>query len=405
MVNKEQLWEWIQTLGTIGKNPDGSVTRFPFTNEDREAGEYLKRLMREAGLAVREDAVGNIIGEWEGRDKSLPVVLTGSHYDTVQNGGKFDGTLGVLAAIESVQTMREAGFIPKHSIRVIGFKDEEGNRFGYGMIGSKAVCGLADPNKLKSKDENGITLYQAMKDFGVHPDKLDSCEMNDLQMFVELHIEQGKVLEERRAQIGIVTGIAGVTRFEVTVTGESGHAGSTPMKGRKDPVVAMSKWITRLTLLAETNEEIRATVGEITTVPGVRNVICAKVRFSLDIRALDNQEVRIFMKTMEAYGRELETQHGVQIQLVPELSNPSHLCSEKYRHIVDEICLEKNILAVSLTSGAGHDCMNFAGKCDTALIFVPSERGLSHRKEEYTSKEDCAVGAEVLCEFLKRTAC
>lgn len=403
MVNKERLWERLRTLGKIGENSDGSVTRFPFTEEDRRAAGYLKRWMEEAGLSVREDGAGNIIGEWKGSDKSSLCIMTGSHYDTVQRGGKFDGTVGILAAIEAVQTMRESQFIPKRTLRIIGFKDEEGNRFGYGMIGSKAVCGLTDAEGLKSKDEAGITLCQAMKDFGLQPDKLSSCEMNDLQMFIELHIEQGKVLEENHAQIGIVTAIAGVTRFEITITGESGHAGSTPMKERKDPVVAMCRLIGKITSLAEKSESFRATVGQITTVPGVRNVICEKVIFSLDVRTFDSREASLFTKTMENYGKELEVQHGVQIRFLPELSNPPHLCSEKYRHILADICREKNIRALSLPSGAGHDCMNFTGKCGTALLFVPSKNGLSHKKEEYTSKEDCAAGAEVLREFLKRT--
>lgn len=400
-INQERLWQDLTQLGRIGRTDAGGITRFPFTKEDREAGVYIENRMKEAGLIVRTDAAGNLIGTWKGTDETLPCVISGSHYDTVKEGGAFDGTLGILSAIEAVRTLREQGFVPKRTLRVIGFKDEEGNRFGYGMVGSKAITGRIDAAGLDSRDEDGITLFDAMKAYGLAPEHLADCKMDDAGLFVELHIEQGNVLASAHTTIGVVSGIAGLRRYTVEITGISGHAGATPMGLRHDPVPAMCTWIETVTRLATEKEGCVATVGRIETFPGVCNVICERVRFTLDIRSLREADIADIMNRMSDFGNTLPAASGIEVHMEETLRLPSLSCSEKYRALLSHICEEAGISRMPLVSGAGHDCMNFKDHCETAMIFVPSKHGWSHRKEEFTSKSDCAAGAQVLCRFLE----
>ena len=302
-INQDRLWWDIQELGRIGRSPDGGITRLAFTPQDRQAQDWLEARMRDAGLAVREDAAGNLIGELCGSRPEKPCVMCGSHYDTVPGGGQFDGTLGILSALEAVRRIREQGTVTERTIRLAAFKDEEGSRFGYGMVGSKSICGILDPEGLTSVDKDGISLEQAMADYGCRPGRLASCKMEDVGTYLELHIEQGKVLEDRGASIGVVSGIAGLVRYTVEIRGESGHAGATPMKARKDPVLAMCRWIDRVTELAGARESCVATVGSITAYPGARNVICERVVFSLDLRSIRQEDLREIAEEMERYGQ------------------------------------------------------------------------------------------------------
>ncbi len=403
-INGDRLWSDIQELGRIGCNPDGSITRLSFTPQDRQAQDWLEARMADAGLLVREDAAGNLIGELSGSCPEKSCIICGSHYDTVPGGGRFDGTLGILSALEAVRRIREQGITTKRTIRLAAFKDEEGSRFGYGMVGSKAVCGMVDPAGLSSRDKDGITLEQAMTDYGCRPGELSSCRMEDAGAYLELHIEQGKVLENHGASIGIVSGIAGLVRYTVEIRGESGHAGATPMKARKDPVPAMCQWIGRVTELAEQRDSCVATVGSIAAWPGARNVICGRVVFSLDLRSIHEEDLRDIMDEMERYGAELSGLRGIRISLHQDLEIPPCRCHEPYREAIRHICRTEGYSFIELMSGAGHDCMNFKNTCPTAMIFVPSRGGLSHRKEESTSREDCACGAKVLLGLLLETA-
>lgn len=405
-INADRLWQHIEELGCIGRQADGSITRFPFTREDRKAQTLIGRYMKEAGLTVQTDAAGNLIGRWTeaGCEEKAPV-LTGSHYDTVLNGGRFDGTLGVLGAIEAVQTMKEAGIRPKRPICVIGFKDEEGNRFGYGMIGSKSVCGIAREEGLQSADQDGISLREAMTGYGLKPEQIGSCRIAPVKAMLELHIEQGKVLENHKKQIGIVDGIAGLVRYRIEIAGESGHAGATPMTDRKDPVVAMSRWILKVTALAESRPSCVATVGSIRTFPGTCNIIADHVEFTLDLRSIHETDIREIMEQMQAESRMLEQELGVQIACYLEQQLAPVLCDDSIKAALQQICAAHDIPHMHLMSGAGHDSMNFKEVCPVGMIFVPSKGGYSHRKEEFTSKADCAVGAQVLMELLTQLGC
>lgn len=240
MIQGERLWQRLMELGEVGKQPSGGVTRLSFTAEERRAKDLVASYMREAGLFVYEDAAGNLIGRKEGTNPDATVVLVGSHLDSVYNGGCFDGPLGVLAGVEVVQTMNEHGVVTHHPIEVVAFTDEEGARFRFGMIGSRAMAGTLPPEALECRDAEGISLAEAMKQAGLDPDRLPQAarKPGTVKAYVELHIEQGRVLEETGLPVGIVTGIAGLIWVKFTIEGKAEHAGATPMSLRRDPMAA-----------------------------------------------------------------------------------------------------------------------------------------------------------------------
>ena len=411
-INSDRLWKHLRQLAGIGKNQDGSITRFPFTPQDRQAELLILSFMEEAGLDAGRDAAGNLIGRWipEGLpaistteaspDALSSPVIVGSHYDTVLEGGAFDGCLGLLGAIEAVQTLRENGFTPSCPIYVIGFKDEEGNRFGYGMVGSRSICGRIEPEGLSSCDRDGISLKDAMTAYGLDPSRLADCRIFPVRAMLELHIEQGSVLENTGCTIGIVEGIAGLERHTIRIEGNSAHAGATPMEGRQDPVTAMSRWILEVTQLAKEREHCVATVGSIQVAPGACNIICSSAEFSLDLRSLRDQDRKEIMEEMAAFEEQLIRQERVRITRWMDQEIPSAPCDDRLKNCMEEICQRNGFSFRRLMSGAGHDSMNFSGICPIGMTFVPSVGGFSHRKEEFTSREDCAAGVQVLMEMI-----
>lgn len=403
-INADRLWNHIQELGKLGSDHEGAITRFPFTKIDQEAMDLIKRWMQDAGLDTHIDAVGNLIGVYHGQDDSLPPIICGSHYDSVKQGGKFDGCLGILAGIEAVQTMREQNISLTSPIYIIAFKDEEGNRFSYGMIGSNSISGVVDPSGLNSMDDDGITLSQAMIDAGFQPDAYPSCEITPMKSYIELHIEQGRVLEEEHAPIGVVEGIAGIDRYDFEIHGVSGHAGATPMDRRQDPVIAMSALLLKIEEFARIRKPAVATIGSIKTFPGAANIICDHVEFTLDMRSIHENDMKQIAKDIRAYADDVEAEYGVEVFMELKQSLPPALCDDELRNSIKQSCEELDIKYIDIMSGAGHDAMNFKGKCPIAMIFVPSKEGCSHRKEEYTSKEECEIGANVLYEVLLKQA-
>lgn len=402
-INKERLWKHIQKLKTIGLQDDGSITRLPFTKEDKEAEKLLVMWMEEAGLEVSIDAVGNVIGTLEGKDKTFSPVVCGSHFDSVKQGGAFDGCLGVLAGIEVLHTMKEQHIQPVRSLMIIGFKDEEGNRFGYGMVGSKSMSGTFQEEGFSSKDEEGITLWEAMQQSGYRPQDYKKCQKKPY-IFIELHIEQAKMLETHNIAIGIVEGIAGLSRFSIEIHGESAHAGATPMQYRNDPVVAMSDWIMQISEYAKKQKHMVATIGEIKTYPGACNVICNQVSFSLDLRALSDSNRREAILYMQLYNKQLKEKYGVTIKMIQEQELPSCPCDTIIQKQLKTICETNKIEYLPLCSGAGHDAMNFKDVCPIGMIFVRSKCGYSHRKDEFSSLQDCALATQILYELLLENA-
>ncbi|ALF08889.1 Zn-dependent hydrolase [Parageobacillus thermoglucosidasius] len=398
MINGDRLWNRLLELGTIGKQPSGGITRLSFTKEERAAKEKVASYMKEAGLAVYEDAVGNLIGRKEGKEKDAPAVLVGSHIDSVYNGGMFDGPLGVLAAVEVLQTMNERGVKTKHPIEVVAFTDEEGARFSYGMIGSRGMAGTLSEEELVHQDKYGISLAAAMEEAGLDPGKIGKAarRKGSVKAYVELHIEQGRVLEQANLPVGIVTGIAGLIWAKLTVKGKAEHAGATPMPIRRDPLVAAAQIIQVIEQEAKKTGTTVGTVGQMQVFPGGINIIPERVEFSLDLRDLD-AAVRdsVFLSIIER-AKQIGNERNVDVAVELLQKMPPVLCSELVQNAAKEACRQLGFDVFTLPSGASHDGVQLAGLCPIGMIFVRSKDGVSHSPEEWSSKEDCAAGANVL---------
>ncbi|GAB1530476.1 MULTISPECIES: Zn-dependent hydrolase [Brevibacillus] len=398
MINSDRLWDRLGQLGNIGKQEAGGITRLSFTPEERAAKDLVTGFMKEAGLTVREDEVGNLIGRKEGKNPTAPVVLVGSHIDSVPNGGDYDGPLGVLAGVEVLQTMQEQGIETEHPIEVIAFTDEEGTRFGYGMIGSRGIAGLIKRDELEQADKNGVTIAEAMRQTGLDPDRtsLAARTPGSVKAYVELHIEQGKVLESRGLSVGIVTGVAGPLWLNFVIEGEAGHAGATPMNLRRDPMAAAAQVMLVIEEEAGRTGTSVGTVGRLQAFPGGVNVIPGRVEFSLDLRDVDEAirdevEQRIYERAEAICAKRNVT---LKVELLQRIA-PA-VCSDDIQHAVAEACEAEGLEAFRLPSGAGHDCMQLVGLCPVGMIFARSKDGISHNPAEFTTKEDCANGAQVL---------
>lgn len=403
-INEARLWEHLQQLGTIGKQSDGSVTRLAYTKEDEFAAKKILQWMQDANLNVYQDACGNVIGICEGTDPMLPPIVCGSHFDTVRNGGIFDGCLGVLGGIEAVESIIEQKKEHKRSIYVIGYRDEEGNRFGTGMIGSKAIAGTLQAEELLAKDEQGITAYEAMNIQGYTPAQMLTCSLQPIHSSVELHIEQGPILDQANLSLGIVEGIVHSRLYEVTFSGVSGHAGTIKMKDRHDPVISMSKWIQVVNEVVSHHKDSVATIGAIKTIPGSFNVICEQVKVTLDIRSLDVQEMEHCLRELDQIEHELIDDLSCAIQRVLLHDIKGCMCDQAMKKHLKTLMEVHEYSYANMYSGAGHDTQSLANICPCAMIFVRSLQGHSHRKEEYSNKEDCAKGGQVLMELLLHQA-
>jgi allantoate deiminase len=385
-------------LSEIGKQEDGGITRLSFSREERQAKDLVMTFMREAELSIREDEAGNVIGRKEGRIKDAPVILIGSHLDSVPNGGKFDCPLGVIAGIEVLQTMNEQGIVTENPIEVIAFTDEEGTRFGFGMIGSRAIAGTLTPEELEHTDDNGISIAKAMKEAGFDPNNISNAakEKGSVKAYLELHIEQGKVLENENLSVGIVSGIAGPLWTKWTLRGEAAHAGSTPMHIRKDPLVAAAKIIEIMEDEVKKYKNAVGTVGKISVKPGGVNVIPGQVEFTLDLRDIDENVRNEIEQNIAAKAKKICQDRGIKLVIEDLQRVPPAPCSTEIQEIMRNSCEELGIDTMTLPSGAGHDGMQLIDLCPIGMIFVRSKNGISHNPEEWSSKEDCTKGTQVL---------
>lgn len=399
MINAERLWDRLMQLGTIGTCEAGGITRLSFSPEERAAKDLIAGFMKEAGLTVREDEVGNLIGRKEGKNPAAPVVLIGSHIDSVPSGGNFDGPLGVLAGVEVLQTMIEQGVETEHPIEVLAFTDEEGTRFGFGMIGSRGIAGsLTQDELLLPQDGQGISIAEAMRNSGLDPEKIKGAARTpeSVKAYVELHIEQGKVLESRGLSVGVVSGIAGPLWVKFVLEGEAGHAGATPMNLRRDPLTAAAEVMLCIEREAARMPISVGTVGKMQVFPGGVNIIPGRVEFSLDLRDIDEAirdevEQRIMSEAEAICARR---NVGLTVELLQKV--PPVACSEMIQDAIREACAAEGLETMTLPSGAGHDGMQLLDLCPVGMIFARSRDGISHNPAEYTSKEDCGNGAQVL---------
>jgi len=398
VVDGGRLWKRLSELAEIGRQEEGGVARLSFTEEERAAKDLVASYMEEAGLAVREDAAGNLFGRREGRDPEAPAVLVGSHVDSVLNGGDFDGPLGVLGGIEVLQTMDEEGVEMGRPVEVVAFTDEEGARFSLGMIGSRALTGTLLQEDLRHEDRNGVSIEQAMRNAGLDPGKVGEAARpaDSLAAYLELHIEQGKVLEGEDLPVGVVTGIAGPVWLRLSFAGEAGHAGTTPMGARRDALAAAAEVVGVIEEEASDTGSTVGTVGQIEAGPGGINIIPGRVDLSLDLRDIDEAVRDRAEGRIRGRAGEVCNRRGIDLSFEELQRLPPAPCSEEIRGAISAACEKEGIRPHPLPSGAGHDGMHVAELCPMGMIFVRSKDGVSHNPKEWSSREDCEAGCKVL---------
>ncbi len=391
----------IDALAAISAEPD-RLSRLYLTPEHRRANDLVGGWMREAGMSVREDAVGNIIGRYEAARPGQPALLIGSHLDTVRDAGKYDGMLGVLSGIAVVAELRAQGRRLPFAVEVIGFGDEEGTRFQSTLIGSRAVAGRFDPTVLDKRDADGVQLRDAMTAFGLDPAAWAKAAHApaDVLAYVELHIEQGPVLEALGRPVGVVTAIAGATRLAVTVEGFAGHAGTVPMTLRRDALAASAEMILAVEDLCSGQDRLVGTVGRIEATPGATNVIAGRVRFTIDLRA-DRDALRLErVSAVRARLEDIADRRGVGIAFEPLHDSPAVACHPALMAQFADAAASLGLAAPELPSGAGHDAMAVAHLTDIAMLFVRCDRGISHNPAESITAADAEAGARVLARFV-----
>jgi N-carbamoyl-L-amino-acid hydrolase len=398
------LWGNLLKLGEFGKNPEGGVSRVGFTEADLAGRAYVMGLMREAGLEVRIDPAGNIFGRRAG-SASLPVLLFGSHIDSVPHGGNFDGDVGSLGAIEVIQALNEQKLETRHPLEVVIWTNEEGGRFYSGLVGSSAATGILPADIAERRDENGEKLSDWLTRMGGDARRIKEARITpgSVAGYVELHIEQGAVLDEAKVPIGVVQGIVGISLRICTATGFANHAGTTPMTGRKDALAAASRAVlaVREEVRAETGRQV-GTVGWMKIEPGASNVIPGRVTFPVELRDLDKEKIdRVAARILQRF-ESIGKDENVQISCTaPDLHAPA-LTVPVFRDAISTSAKEAGLNSMELPSGAGHDAQNVARFAPIGMIFVPSRGGISHSPLEYSSPEQVANGAEVLYRTILR---
>ena len=391
----------IQELSRFGENPEGGVSRGAFGEADIEGRAYIASLMREAGLEVRIDEGGNILGRRDGRDPDLPTILFGSHIDSVPKGGNYDGDAGVIAAIECAQVLKEAEILTRHPLEVVVFADEEG-----GLVGSRAMIGELSDEALEVVGHSGKTIRQGIRDIGGDPDRLEHAkrEPGDIKAFLELHIEQGGILESDGIQIGIVEGIVGIKWWDVTLEGFANHAGTTPMDRRQDSLLAAARLITAVNrVVTSTPGRQVGTVGKIAAEPGAPNVIPGRVVMSLEIRDLSMEKIDVLYEGIRAEAEAIAEESGVRISFTPiDVTAVAAPTDERIRDLIEESAKDLGLSSLRMPSGAGHDAQDLAQIAPIGMIFVPSVGGISHSPDEFTRPGDMANGANVLLQTILR---
>ncbi|MEM9766434.1 MAG: Zn-dependent hydrolase [Cyanobacteria bacterium P01_D01_bin.71] len=396
-INGDRLTAMIRQLAQLGKLPNGGVQRLAFSPEDCRARSLVRRWMVEASMTVTIDEAGNMIGRYPGRFQEAPPLATGSHIDTVPNAGHYDGTYGVLAGIEAVNTLAEQGKRLDHPIEVIVFTDEERT-----MVGCKAMAGRlqSDPELYRSRD--GEPIQDCLERVGGNWEIIHHARRTPERVtaFVELHIEQGPVLISEGQQIGVVTGIVGQRRYWITVEGQSSHAGTTPMPMRCDALVAASQVVLAINQVGNQSGDQVATVGRMNLQPNVPNTIPGKVEMSLDLRDLSSDRLDQLLTEIQQAIDGIAAATGTRISMAQRLNNEPSPANSHIQHAIAQVCEDLNLSYCRLPSRASHDAQEMAHITDMGMIFVPSKNGISHSEAEYTSPEDCTNGANVLLHTL-----
>jgi len=398
-VNGDRIQQRIVELSQFGRNPEGGVSRVAFSDADIQGRNYIMTLMKNAGLEVHIDAAGNIIGRRPGTEPNLRPILFGSHIDSVPKGGNYDGDVGVIGALECVEIFKEHDVKTRHPLEMIVFSDEEG-----GLVGSRAINGELRPDAFPLVSHSGKTIEEGIRAIGGDPSKIAEVKRakGSIEAFLELHIEQGGILEDEKTNIGVVEGIVGINWWDVTIEGFANHAGTTPMNKRKDAMLAAAH-LTIAINKAATDIPGRqvATVGRIKAEPGAPNVIPGKVIMSLEIRDLSAKKMdQVFQKIQEE-AKGIEQRTGTRITFKPlDVSAIPAPTDERIRKVIADSAKLLGFTYKLMPSGAGHDAQDMAVIAPTGMIFVPSKGGISHSPKEFTGKQDMANGANVLLQTI-----
>ena len=380
----------------------GSLTRTYGSPAMRKANDLVAGWMRAAGMTTREDAIGNLIGHYAGAQPDARVLLLGSHLDTVRDGGKFDGALGVLVGFVCVEHLHQQNKRLPFAIDVIGFADEEGVRFQTTYLGSRALAGTFNLEDLKRLDAAGISMAEAMRAFGADPSKLAGAHRDPRTLlgYVEVHIEQGPVLDRAQKSVGVVSAISGQTRIQAHFTGQARHAGTTPMLSRQDALVAAAEFILMVESITRDDPELVATVGQIRALPGASNVIPGDVTLSVDVRhQLDEKRLQA-SEALQARARSMTTKRGVVIDWEVVQDTPSVSCAGHLSDLLMEAARQHQASVPMLPSGAGHDAAALSAITPVGMLFVRCKEGISHHPHESVQPEDARVAIAVMNDFL-----
>lgn len=393
-VNGDRLNAHLKELSKFGANPQGGVSRTAYSDFDKQGREYAMGLMRAAKLEVRVDTAGNIFGRRAGSDPSLQPIWFGSHIDSVPEGGNYDGTVGSLSAIEAAQTLAERGITTRHPIEVVIFQNEEG-----GTVGSRGIVGDIKPSDLALTARSGKTLRDGIAFIGGDPDRLDAARRRkgDIAAYFELHIEQGGNLDREKLDIGVVEGIVGIGWWDVTIEGFANHAGTTAMNDRRDAMLAAARFadMVNRVVTGEPGRQV-GTVGRIQAFPGAPNVIPGRVVCSLELRDLDDAKVERLYARIRAEAEKIGTATGTTFSYTSTHHSLSALTDTGLQKVIESKARALGLTTKYLPSGAGHDAQHMATICPSAMIFIPSLKGISHAPTEYSAPADIVNGANVL---------
>lgn len=400
-INVERLWSDITTFAEIGRCGGKGVDRAGYSTLELEAMALLSEKLAALGLASRKDAAGNLMALLPGTDASLPAIAIGSHLDTVPDGGWFDGALGVLSSLEVLRSLLEQKIDLRHSVELICFAGEEASRFGVSLIGSRAMMGELSLSEVMSRrDSSGVTIADAMLSVGVDPKAATSYRRNpgELAAFVELHIEQGRVLETEGKEVGLVTAIANSTRLQVVLRGRSDHSGSTPMHLREDALVAGADVIREIRRIGEVvgRGVGVATVTIVESKPSSMSVIPGYCRLGIDIRDIDSDRKASMVEALQTFLTGLGAESGIAVESEVVKDAMPIVLDDRVAAIIEESLTERNVPYRRMNSGAGHDAMTLAPYVPTAMLFVPSKDGISHSSDEWTDKHQVGTGADAL---------
>ncbi len=402
-IDGDHLLARLAELAAVGSTGDGGCCRLALTDEDRAGRDLVSGWMREAGMHARMDAIGNVLGRYEGTQAGSPCLLLGSHLDTVRDAGRYDGMLGVVTAIECVQAFADAKRRFPFALEIAVFGDEEGTRFGTTLLGSRALAGSFDPASLAARDAGGVTLAQALRDFGLDQDRIGTAAKSSAELlaYVELHIEQGPVLESLGLPLGVVTAINGFSRLRAALTGSAGHAGTVPMALRRDALAAAAECVLAVERIAGATPDLVGTVGHIEARPGAINVIPGEVRFTLDVRAPDNRVRNDAVRDISAALIEIAARRKLALNIETLQQQDASTCAGWLVAQLEQSIRAEGYGLHRLPSGAGHDGMAMQAIAAIAMLFVRCKGGISHNPAESITEADAAAGAQVLARFIE----